>query len=79
METAETLPLGFSRDKKHWETVEQVTALPTETLLAEDGVPQFDIIRPDTPAGKRAVSALLNLCSQIPISSFSTSPPTILT
>ncbi|MBR4674126.1 MAG: hypothetical protein IKP00_06630 [Victivallales bacterium] len=58
MQTKESQEIGFSRLKENWENVKKVTDLPTETVLFKNGIPQFDIIYPDTEAGRKAANKL---------------------
>ena len=50
--------IGFSAKKENWETIKAPVKLPTETLLIKNRHPQFDIIHPDSQAGREAAQRI---------------------
>lgn len=62
--------LGFSAKKENWEDIQAPAKLPTETLLAKNKHPQFDIIHPDSKSGRdaaqRIADAFRKLCPGMP-------------
>ena len=54
MDTSKDRIIGFSSLKENWEKVDKPASLPAETILVKDGAAQFDLIHPDSPAGRQA-------------------------